>query len=127
MDWFINRRRSPLQYTSELWSIGVSTQLSGDGRSVKDFTRRRRWIRTRVPVISEGAGDCRADPLAPGEASTGEPGLVGNQSPIRLQEALSYPRGGILVRLLSVPACNSGEGSIVSSLLPIVFSLSCWC
>ena len=70
------------------------------GRTVKDFVRRRRWIRTRVPMINAQvlAGQMEGgSPLRQGSGA--EFGLVSGSSPIRLQEALSFPHSNTLVRL----------------------------
>jgi len=65
--------------------------------------RRRRWIRTRVPLDSDVARQAAltAAPIVmvDGQPQHGvEAGLVAGASPSRLQEALSFPRRGVLVR-----------------------------
>ena len=79
-------------------------------RSVKDFVRRRRWIRTRVPIDSiearqAGLASAAVSFDGPSPAVGMHDGLVSGASPPRLHEALSFPRRGALVRLLflSVP------------------------
>lgn len=84
--------------------------LFGD-RTVKDFVRRRRWIRTRVPVDAEAAV-VHVEGTSPlgGRLGT-EFGLVCGQSPPRLHEALSFPHSGALVSLHSHPSlcCQAEE------------------
>lgn len=101
-----------------------------DDRTVKDFVRRRRWIRTRVPVMhegpvrQEGAPERPAAESSPAEPTAGEAGLVEGQSPIRLQEALSYPRHGILVCPQSVfPLEMAEELSCILFVLLLVLDL----
>lgn len=68
------------------------------GRTVKDFVRRRRWIRTRVPLIAQGVAGQIEGSSPHKQRSGAEFGLVCGQSPPRLQEALSFPHSGALVR-----------------------------
>ena len=88
--------------------VQVAKCLSGSAtrvanRSVKDFVRRRRWIRTRVPLDSDAARQVALSSapmvMVDGQLQRGiEDGLVAGASPPRLHEALSFPRRGVIVR-----------------------------
>ena len=70
---------------------------SNHNRTVKDFVRRRRWIRTRMPVDAEAAVVQMGGTSLQGGRRGTEFGLVCGQSPPRLHEALSFPHSGALV------------------------------